>query len=59
MRYYRVAMCKSNTQTAVGNDFRKREIWGFNVKVALDDLDIGGNASEKLVRFLVGKVAET
>lgn len=52
-------MCKSNTQTAVGNDFRQREIWGFDVKVALDDLDIGGNASEEFVRLLVGKVTET
>lgn len=53
-----MAMCESDTERAVRDDFRGSEVGGFDVVVALDDLEVGGDGAEVVVGFPVGEVAE-
>jgi hypothetical protein len=42
----------------VGDDFGEREVGGFYVEVALDNLQVGRDASEEFIRLLRRDVAE-
>lgn len=48
---------ESYAQAAMCDYFGEREVWRFNVEVALDNLQVGRDTAEKLVRFTVGDVA--
>ncbi len=39
------------------DNFREREVWRFNIKVAFDDLQVRGDLAEEVVGFFVGQVA--
>lgn len=52
-----VAMCETNPQASMGDDFRERKIWCFNIKFTLDYLEVGGNTTEKVIRLLVCEIA--
>lgn len=54
-----MAMGEANAQTSMSDDFGQRKIGGIDVKVALDELKIGGNLSEEFKGIAIRKVAET
>ncbi len=39
------------------DDFREREVGGFDVEIALDDLQVRRDLAEEVVGFFVGEVA--
>ena len=51
-------MCEANAQGSMGDYFRKGEVWCFNIKVTLDDLQVGCYAAEELICFAVCDVAK-
>lgn len=50
---------KPDPQVPVRRHFRKRQVRSLDIEVAFHDLDVGRDAAQELVRFLVCKVAET
>lgn len=40
------------------DDFRKCQVWRFNIEVAFDNLQVRGYLTQELVRFFVGEVAK-
>jgi hypothetical protein len=53
-----VAVGKADAQGAMGDDAREGEVGGLGVEVALDDLQVGGDGAQELVRVAVGEVAQ-
>lgn len=57
--YDGVPVREAYTQAAVCHDFGQGQVGRFHVKVALDNLQVGRNAAQELVRLAVGYVAQT
>lgn len=49
-----MAVGESDPQVPMGDDFRKREVRGIDVKIALDDLEVGRGGAQEVVGFFVG-----
>ncbi len=54
----REALEEADADAAVRDDLRQRQRRGLDVVPALDDLEVGRNGAQVLVRVLVGQVAE-
>jgi hypothetical protein len=57
-RHDGVAVREADAQRAVGDDAREREVGRLGVEVALDDLQVGRDGAQELVRVAVGEVAQ-
>jgi hypothetical protein len=53
-----VAMCEAYPQRAMCDDFGEGEAGSFRVVIAFDDLEIGRDGAEVVVRFPVGEIAQ-
>lgn len=51
-------MGEADAERAVGDDLREGEVGGFDVEVALDDLEVGRDGAQEVVGGFVGQVAE-
>jgi hypothetical protein len=49
---------EADAQRAVGDDARERQVGRFRVEVALDDLQVGCDGAQELVRVAVRQVAQ-
>lgn len=52
-------MGESNSKVSVCDDLGEREVGGFEIKVAADNLEVWGESAEVLVDVLAGQITET
>ena len=53
-----MAVREADAQRAVTDDFGERQLRRFDVEVAFDDLEVGGDGAQEVVGFFRRQVAE-